>query len=140
MDIWNSLSHRDVLKSVGINSGMRFCSVGGSSLLLLKLRKLIKNKFDIDIPFADLFEASILRGMAAKLGGPGPETGMARAKVIDCEHEAQLPPAIAVPSLSEFVPSQNRALGLVVIIDATASLAEAVLKQLLKGNTLTRAH
>lgn len=72
-----------------------FFTVGGNSLLLLKLRDEIHRSFGVDLPLVQLFEASSLESMAARI----------QAIVGD--------PAVSVPPRSkagdeEEVPAQSR--------------------------------
>ncbi|CAJ2500623.1 Uu.00g034760.m01.CDS01 [Anthostomella pinea] len=55
--------------SVPIYRESDFFSVGGNSLLLLRLRAEIRREFGIAIPVAELFQATILRSLAARLTG-----------------------------------------------------------------------
>ncbi|KAI0184184.1 putative hybrid NRPS/PKS enzyme [Xylaria flabelliformis] len=59
----------EVSASILIRRNSDFFSVGGNSLLLLRLRAEIRNEFDITIPVPELFQSSILGALAARLAG-----------------------------------------------------------------------
>lgn len=62
-----------------ISKGSDFFEVGGNSLLLLELRDEIHRSFGVDLPLVQLFEASSLDNMAARIQaivGSGPTSSM----------------------------------------------------------------
>ncbi|KAI0551296.1 putative hybrid NRPS/PKS enzyme [Xylaria curta] len=59
----------EVSASIPIRRDSDFFSVGGNSLLLLRLRAEIRKEFDIAIPVPELFQSSILGALAARLAG-----------------------------------------------------------------------
>lgn len=78
-----------------ISKGSDFFEVGGNSLLLLKLRDEIHRSFGVDLPLVQLFGASSLDNMAARIQaivGSGPVSMPVPAAPESAEQEAVLVP------------------------------------------------
>jgi hybrid polyketide synthase / nonribosomal peptide synthetase ACE1 len=64
--IWQELLPRE-MSQVSYSPSTDFFQVGGNSLLLVEMQAMIKNTFDIMVALLELFEASTLGKMAAKI-------------------------------------------------------------------------
>ncbi|KAL4745664.1 hypothetical protein BDW72DRAFT_198425 [Aspergillus terricola var. indicus] len=67
-DIWKHVLG-DIASSVAMRRGSDFFSVGGNSLLLLALRSEISQHFGVDISVSEIFQASTLELLAARING-----------------------------------------------------------------------
>lgn len=65
--VWEDVLSKEVAKLFDIGPDTDFFTVGGNSLLLIKLQSLIRKSFDAAIPLASLLDASSLGRMATKI-------------------------------------------------------------------------
>ncbi|KAI9776743.1 MAG: putative Hybrid PKS-NRPS biosynthetic cluster [Geoglossum umbratile] len=77
--IWQRVISAEIRGDTEITKTSDFFRVGGNSLLLLQLRDEVHRSFGVDLPLIQLFEASSLESMAARVlaivgpgSGPGP--------------------------------------------------------------------
>ena len=67
-EVWKSVLG-DITSSIQIRRNSDFFSVGGNSLLLLPLKAEISQTFGVELPVPELFQASTLELLAARLDG-----------------------------------------------------------------------
>ncbi|PLB52456.1 putative hybrid NRPS/PKS enzyme [Aspergillus steynii IBT 23096] len=110
-----------------------FFSVGGNSLLLLPLRAEIRRVFAIDLSLPELFQASTLETLAARL------RGTFQNSQIDWEKETEVDEQMfASPRQTT---STRSAKGISVLLTgATGFLGTAILRQLVESSDVTRIH
>jgi hybrid polyketide synthase/nonribosomal peptide synthetase ACE1 len=79
--IWQRVISAEIRGDTQITKTSDFFRVGGNSLLLLQLRDEVHRSFGVDLPLIQLFEASSLESMAARvlaIVGPGPGPGSSK--------------------------------------------------------------
>ncbi|KAJ5110598.1 hypothetical protein N7532_001133 [Penicillium argentinense] len=81
-DIWQILL-ADVGESLSIEKSSDFFSVGGNSLLLLKMQAEIRDRFSIELSLPELFQNNTLEGLAARINA----TSTGNSYQIDWEAE-----------------------------------------------------
>ncbi|KAK1966752.1 putative hybrid NRPS/PKS enzyme [Colletotrichum sublineola] len=135
-DIWRVVLG-ETTSSIPIQRSSDFFSVGGNSLLLLRLRAEIRQAFAVDFSLPELFQNSTLELLAARL------TGDSSLVSIDWETETK-------PGESLFVSpgAQNKRNGTtqrsegvsVLLTGATGFLGTALLRQLVELQDVARVH
>ncbi|KAI9040688.1 PKS-NRPS hybrid synthetase psoA [Aspergillus affinis] len=120
--------------SLPIHRSSDFFSVGGNSLLLLPLKAEIRRVFAIDLSLPELFQASTLELLAARL------TGNFQNSQIDWEKETGVDEQMFVLP-TEQRNSTRSAEGISVLLTgATGFLGTAILRQLVESSDVTRIH
>ncbi|KAI1080032.1 putative hybrid NRPS/PKS enzyme [Whalleya microplaca] len=132
---------KDVLGEVGASMPIRrdsdFFSVGGNSLLLLRLRAEIKKEFEVDISVAELFQASVLKSLAARLGGTY------STDKVDWEKETEPnPKTIFLPTAEDAVTTKSQESGQISVLltGATGFQGSEILRQLVDRPDVSRIH
>lgn len=80
--IWSS-----VLKNDAFDRSGHFFDVGGNSLLILQVRSLLKNRFGIEIPIADLFRYTTIEALAEYVSGQSHNEDNADLQTKDVKRE-----------------------------------------------------
>ncbi|KAI2643458.1 hypothetical protein GGS21DRAFT_485978 [Xylaria nigripes] len=141
----------DVL--TGVDVGLRitkksdFFSVGGNSLLLMRLRAQIQKDFGVSLPLASLFQASTLELLAAGLAtetAAGNASG-AQAALLDWEQETQLPVELTSKEIISRFKKLTKPKGQqqpieVVLTGSTGFLGSEVLHQLVTNSNVAKIH
>ena len=73
VDIWSELLGKS---DVGVDDN--FFDVGGQSLLLLRMHRLIENAFGVRVPIVKLLQYPTIRALATQLGSPSRQSIPAR--------------------------------------------------------------
>ncbi|KAG8160939.1 hypothetical protein KVR01_009203 [Diaporthe batatas] len=138
--LWEEVLPNTILQSSCVHPHSDFFRLGGNSLLLVNLRKRIKNRWEISIPLLQLFEASTLRSMAAMIRG----NKDSRNKGIDWEFwdeqtRFEMNAAVdGVRSMSpHIIPRTNKT---VVLVGAAKGLGLWLLKLLLDDTSVGQIH
>jgi hybrid polyketide synthase / nonribosomal peptide synthetase ACE1 len=135
--LWGEVISKDIADQYTIGFDTDFFLVGGSSLLLVSLQALIQREFNVYIPLAQLFDASTLGRMAARIGD---DPSALEKELIDWEKETRLPAEISQLSLlREVQPSISRP-KVAVLTGATGFLGKAILNLLAKDSSIERIH
>ena len=133
--VWEKvLSEVDI--AINIKKSSDFFSVGGNSMLLLRLRAGIRDAFDVDVPLAELFQASTLESLAARLS-PGVVNESNR---IDWEAESDLPADFSSIKINELSTSAPKAQITVLLTGSTGFLGQGILNQLVNNSKVARIH
>lgn len=128
-----------------------FFHVGGTSLLLLDLRRRIQTRWDIKLSLIDMFDASTLASMALTIDSKRvkgltkqTEGHSGRAETIDWDLETALPPSllqhnkgVAIPEQVS-VPSPSKLT--IVLTGATGYLGNGLLQSLIANPRIKRIH
>lgn len=131
---------REVLGDVVIRADTDFFMVGGSSLLLVRLQNLLKERMGIQIPLHQLYAASTLHRMAAAANH---ERGLVLdKKSIDWERETAIPAEIqqfftSVPVQDTLRSSSHLC---VLLTGATAFLGSEILRALIAEQDVAEIH
>lgn len=132
-DIWNEVLPEDIANRYEINSESDFFHAGGSSLLLVSLQGLLKNRYNVSLPLHRLFESSTLGAMAVLVehGSPAPKDNQ-----IDWEEEATLAPDLEQPQASQSVVESTGLPSVVVLTGASGFVGKAVLERLVQDDNI----
>ncbi|OAQ62682.1 hybrid NRPS/PKS enzyme [Pochonia chlamydosporia 170] len=135
-DVWTTVLG-DISLSVPIQRDSDFFSVGGNSLLLLRLKSEIRRVFAVDIPLSELFQYSTLKLFAARL------TGNSKLEHINWDQETEPDDAICQPTRSAKTPRapSHKTEGISVLLTgSTGFLGTAILRQLVTLPQVVRVH
>ncbi|KAL6820009.1 putative PKS-NRPS protein [Trichoderma camerunense] len=117
------------VSTIGANTD--FFAIGGNSLLMVKLRGLIAEAFDIDISVFDLFQSSSLGNMASKLQLSEVD------EVIDWEEETSVQPlSVADGNILQQVSDNLE----VLLTGATGFLGSSIIRQLVADERVSKVH
>lgn len=137
-DVWRGVLGDTVSKSIPIRRRSDFFSIGGHSLLLLQLQAEIRRVFGVAMALPELFQASTLELMAARLAGDS------KLDTVDWEKETQLDESAFPSSLGSWngrERSARRSEGISVLLTgATGFLGTAILQQLVQLPRVARVH
>ena len=136
-DVWQSLLPEQVAQLHEINANSDFFQVGGSSMLLIKLQRSIREKFNVDLPVMRLFESSTLATMAAAIE----DTSDKGPTAIDWEQETAVTRDVWQSSGNNSVhvkPREPPQIG--ILTGATGFLGKEILRQLLHCASIQKVH
>ncbi|TRX93533.1 hypothetical protein FHL15_005505 [Xylaria flabelliformis] len=124
----------EISASIPIRRDSDFFSVGGNSLLLLRLRAEIRNEFDITIPVPELFQSSILGALTARLAGD------TRINAIDWDTETKADNVANFPHRAGIPRTSKKSRISVLLTGATGFLGTEVLRQLVNRPEVAAVH
>ena len=140
----------DVLSEVGagfqIKKDSDFFSVGGNSLLLMRLKAKIQEVFGVSIPLVELFQATTLGTLASRIANESTDKldGSVEAQDgIDWDAETTLPAALASQEVLSRWQNPTKQLGRpfsVVLTGSTGFLGREILSQLVAHPSVTYIH
>ncbi|KAM6517298.1 Hybrid PKS-NRPS synthetase luc5 [Fusarium solani] len=118
-----------------IGSETDFFEAGGNSLRIVMLREHIAREFGVMVSVFDLFQASTLGGMAAKIDG---STGADNQPIIwEEETRVDIPSGLETPDEPAILDGDELE---VALTGATGFLGLAILRSLLKDERISRVH
>ncbi|KAJ5485543.1 Polyketide synthase-nonribosomal peptide synthetase [Penicillium diatomitis] len=120
-----------------IDSRSDFFHVGGSSLTLVDLQGLIKDRLGISVPLHELFAASTLRGMAERLENMAHSQEQAP---IDWEREIADLLSDLSPAHETDTFDQPSGLGNVILTGSTGFIGKEILRQLVKDDQVVTVY
>ncbi|KAI2620578.1 hypothetical protein GGR54DRAFT_105320 [Hypoxylon sp. NC1633] len=121
-----------------ITASTDFFHIGGSSLLLLKLRAVIDDKFNAKIPLVRMFESSTLRAMA-HLIDEGAKHAMDAAP-INWDEETSLSPELLSLEKKLFEGPREDKSQIVILTGSTGKLGRALLEALIADPKVKHVH
>jgi aspyridone synthetase (hybrid polyketide synthase/nonribosomal peptide synthetase) len=136
--LWQEVLHQTT-SSVHLRSDSDFFMVGGSSLLLVKLQNSIREKIGVTLPISELYQASTLARMAARINI---EKAHQLEQAIDWDVETAVPEDLITIS-SEDEPVQNRVHSQsreILLTGSTTFLGSAILSSLLSDSSVRKIH
>lgn len=136
-NIWEEIIPGSIAKASRIVPGTDFFHVGGTSLLLLELRRRIHAEFGADLHLIDLFDMSTLCTMASVIDNKGSQT-LLPVIGIDWEKETSLTSVFTWPAPLKSIP--YNILKTVVLTGSTGYLGRAILDALIRDSTVKRIH
>ncbi|KAK7706310.1 NRPS [Diaporthe eres] len=135
-----------------------FFHVGGTSLLLLDLRRRIQTRWDVQLRLVDMFDASTLTSMALAVDNERVRNGVTKqangnaattvSEIIDWDQETALPPSLlqhndggstSASEHSTFVPRLPSKLT-IILTGATGYLGNGILRSLIADPRVKRIH
>ncbi|RAL08959.1 uncharacterized protein BO97DRAFT_397180 [Aspergillus homomorphus CBS 101889] len=133
--VWEEVLHTEEL-GLQIVPSTSFFTVGGNSLLVVRLQSRIRHLFNVTVRLVDLLEASSLSAMAKLIEESTP------VNAIDWKHESALPPDAT--ALSPFIiPAQHhlKATGRVILVTGAAGfLGKHILTELISHPHIRQIH
>ncbi|KAJ5543624.1 hypothetical protein N7461_009627 [Penicillium sp. DV-2018c] len=135
--LWQQALPKELTKLHSINSQSDFFHVGGTSLALVGLQALIKDQFGVSMALYQLFKASTLREMAAKIqdaSRPALQNGVDWNTDVELESDLL---ATLDPSGAHATPSGVR---VVALTGATGFLGREILRGLIGDENVMAIH
>ncbi|KAJ5703384.1 hypothetical protein N7493_011773 [Penicillium malachiteum] len=137
-EIWQDTIPRDIASYHSIHSQSEYFHSGGSSLSLVNLQSLVKERLGVSVSLPQLFEASTLQGMASLIRNQLPEDS---GTAIDWDEEVE---SLLASSRSNALWSNtdNKPSGaaVVVLTGATGFIGKEVLQNLLDDDLVQTVH
>ncbi|KAG5772729.1 hypothetical protein H9Q72_001229 [Fusarium xylarioides] len=115
-----------------------FFSAGGNSLRIVSLREYITREFGVTVSVFDLFQASTLGEMAAKIDGSA--TQGTTTMSIDWEEETRINADLNIAGAQEPQASETTNGLQVALTGATGFLGVSILKSLLEDKRVSKVH
>ncbi|KAI0479863.1 hypothetical protein F4859DRAFT_529997 [Xylaria cf. heliscus] len=142
--LWQEVIPARSIQAHTISQGTDFFQVGGSSLSLMNLQRLMKDRFGTTVPIVQLFQASSLGKMAALLKDPqGAAQVTTQDKPTDWEEEITIPSEITELA-RESIPARRtspKASGIVIVLTgATGFLGKEIVQQLVASDQVSKVH
>ncbi|CAI4215820.1 unnamed protein product [Parascedosporium putredinis] len=135
--LWEATLPEGVAHRHFINRASEFFHVGGSSLSLINLQGLIKERLNLSISLYKLFQSSTLGAMAASLRDVGAAVDEP-VETVDWEQEATLPSDIQRSDAAS--PIDNRSVQRVALTGATGFVGREILRRLLADDRVSKVY
>ncbi|KAJ5671462.1 Acyl transferase/acyl hydrolase/lysophospholipase [Penicillium longicatenatum] len=136
--LWQETIPRDLISHHSIQSQSEYFHCGGSSLSLINLQSLIKERLDVSVSLHQLFEASSLQDMASLVGK---RSSANIATPVDWEKEINgllLSSQDTLPAITnQKAPSGT---SVVVLTGATGFVGKEILRNLLDDERIQAVH
>ena len=132
---------RDVLGEAAGGAIIRrdtdFFTVGGSSLLLVRLQNALSERMGVQLPLHELYQASTLRRMAATTSN---QRSQLVAEAIDWVAETSIPTNILEAAKVQSSPPPRKNQRHVLLTGATGFLGSEILKELMSDENIAQIH
>ncbi|KOS21562.1 Nonribosomal peptide synthetase 14 [Escovopsis weberi] len=116
-----------------------FFSVGGNSLLLIRLRAAIGNAFGVGISLADLFHASTLESLAGRIDCRSPNSH--QTQKIDWKAEMTLDATLPIAkTVRHLMPTPSEQPITVILTGSTGFLGREIVRHLIGHPLIARVH
>ncbi|KAK4224395.1 lovastatin nonaketide synthase [Podospora fimiseda] len=133
-NVWRSVLGKDSEKlGLAITPSTNFFTIGGNSLLVVRLQSRIRQVFNVTVRLVDLLNASTLAQMAQKVE-EAPSAG-----VIDWDQETS-PPSVSDLSDAPVFQSPKKGLKSILVTGATGNLASYLLPLLVADPRIGKIH
>lgn len=128
LQLWQEVIPRDIISRYLVGSASDFFHVGGSSLSLVTLQALVKDRLGVSIPLHQLFESSTLQGMAYRV-----QNISAANRCVPVDWEQEIESLIASSSRQLDIDTQiaPRGANSVVLTGATGFIGKEIVRQLI---------
>ncbi|CAH0054720.1 unnamed protein product [Clonostachys solani] len=137
--IWAQVLPTDVSSRTELLSDTDFFHVGGSSLALIHLQAILRERLDISLRLDQLFGATTLREMADLIYSYDAKSENPRPYDVDWELEAALPPDL-VDVIDEDATKPTIPPSIIALTGATGFLGQEVLSQLIDNGNVTKIY
>ncbi|KAF8846563.1 hypothetical protein BDZ45DRAFT_755927 [Acephala macrosclerotiorum] len=133
-DIWTDLlSGTGTSVKIGKNSD--FFTLGGNSLLLLRLQAEIRDKFSVNLALIDLFQMTTLDALASKIVSKDPVSSVTS---LDWDSESALTPYLSSFDLRSVVSRTSNGPITVLLTGSTGFLGRAIVSQLANNSAIAK--
>ncbi|KAI0010863.1 hybrid PKS-NRPS PsoA [Xylariaceae sp. FL0662B] len=138
--VWQKvLTHTKTNQLVNIGLTSDFFHIGGNSILLIKLRSVIQETFDVSVSLSDLFQSSTLRSMAARVKNHNSNESALSPVLVDYDAEVtELSCDLRKPRVAATARTQSSLV--VILTGATGFLGTHILQQLVKDERVREIH
>jgi hybrid polyketide synthase/nonribosomal peptide synthetase ACE1 len=134
LEIWTEVLPGDLTQAISIRPETDFFSLGGGSYLLVRVQRLIRDRFCVSIPVRELFGTSTLREMASSVDAA------TAISAIDWQTETALD-GISGDGTDLNVTAPVKTSGMTVVLTgATGYLGRHILKTLLENPAVSTIH
>ncbi|KAI0009473.1 hypothetical protein F4779DRAFT_365857 [Xylariaceae sp. FL0662B] len=137
--LWEEALPRGVPHHHQIDQNTDFFNSGGSSLSLINLQILIKERLKITVPIYELFKAITLGQMAALLRNQ-PPTEATQPTSIDLNREVEIPPELSASIEADISRGPAAPPAIMVLTGATGFLGKEILRQLVNDDRVTKVY
>ncbi|KAM7193012.1 hypothetical protein V8F33_008060 [Rhypophila sp. PSN 637] len=127
-----------------------FFHIGGTSILLLDLRRRIHTRWEVDLSLIDMFDASSLAGMARTIDSllkgrqdSSSESSSTNTNIINWDEETDLPPTLARQEHHSFPSSTTKTdkdPKTILLTGSTGYLGSALLTALISNPSIAHVH
>lgn len=141
--LWDEVLPEGMARRQGpsINGSSDFFHVGGSSLSLINLQGLIKERLSLSISLYRLFQNSTLKSMAASLRDQGEAVANESGTGIDWDREAALPSDVAQRDVTLAHPATGpQTIRAIVLTGATGFIGREILRRLLADDRVSKVY
>ncbi|RYP33861.1 hypothetical protein DL767_004591 [Monosporascus sp. MG133] len=136
-EVWQEVLAQRTARTAKIDANSDFFHVGGNSMLLIKLRSVLQGTFGVTLSLPELFQASTLRSMAARVAKTNEATPVQH---IDWNIEvAALAHGLAQPRGTSMTIGASSSLA-VLLTGATGFLGRHILKRLVEDDRIKEVH
>ena len=129
--LWQEAIPRDIVSLYSIQPTSDFFHVGGSSLSLVTLQALVKDRLGVSISLHQLFEASTLQGMAYRIQNIATTE---HDVTIDWEDEIEALIASSLTQLDIHNQIAPRGASVVILTGATGFIGKEIIQQLVNDD------
>ena len=134
LEIWTEVLPSDLTQAVAVRPETDFFSLGGGSYLLVRVQRLILDRFGVSIPVRELFGTSTLREMASCVDAA------TAISAIDWQAETALN-GISGGDIDASVTAPVKTADMTVVLTgATGYLGKNLLKTLLENSAVSTVH
>ncbi|KAF2819225.1 hypothetical protein CC86DRAFT_148859 [Ophiobolus disseminans] len=134
LEIWKEVLPIDLTLAIAIRPETDFFSLGGGSYLLVRVQRLIRDRFHVSIPVRELFGTSTLREMSSSVDAA------TAISAIDWQIETALDGISRDATDLELAAPVKTAGMTVVLTGATGYLGRNILKTLLENPAVSTIH
>lgn len=137
--LWGDLLSKEGAELLRITPPVDFFQIGGSSILLVSLQALIKKIFGVPIPLTELFDASTLGRMSARIDV---SATVLEQELIDWDRETEVPEEISrlarEGQASRIIPPGKPKT--IVLTGSTGFLGKSLLRLFLRDKSISHIH
>ncbi|KAB8233744.1 uncharacterized protein BDW43DRAFT_310755 [Aspergillus alliaceus] len=134
-ELWTGCLPEDVVKLTSISATTDFFHLGGNSYLLVRLQRLIRDRFNVSVPVMALYDASTLMAMALKI------RNSQSLAVIDWDTETSVAQSLGASPCAEQPTAPRKTTDLTVVLTgATGYLGSRIMKALIASEQVSQIH
>jgi hybrid polyketide synthase/nonribosomal peptide synthetase ACE1 len=135
--LWQEAVPQDIISRHSVGSTSDFFHIGGSSLSLMTLQALLKDRLNLSISLQQLFEASTLQGMAHRI-----QNDSAALPFISIDWEEEIERLVASSSTHLDIDTHMAPQGLqtLILTGATGFIGKEIVQQLINDEAVQAIH
>lgn len=137
LDLWKTVLQEQLTSTNDIGGDTDFFSVGGNSVMLVRLQAVLQDRFAVAIPLVDLFANATLAGMTKKVHSIRPEISIDWSKETDISDVVTAASSTVNKNTDGEVKDTDLS---VVLSGACGFLGRRVLERLAESPAVSRIH